>query len=150
MPTPTATTEPSPLPPMKLDHAAIRVPDFDTAIAWYSEKLDFHLTLSVPLAGLTFGLLSAAGDHSFHIELLAGPGAANRPSYSDLRDSYKLSGLHHLGFRVENVDETVDALKQRGVTIITEPRDVIPMGLRVAFFTDPWDNIFEIIHAVSA
>ena len=33
----------SPFAGWKVDHAAIRVPDFDAAIAWYTEKLDFRL-----------------------------------------------------------------------------------------------------------
>jgi hypothetical protein len=31
----------SPLASLKVNHAAIRVPDFDTAVAWYADKLDF-------------------------------------------------------------------------------------------------------------
>jgi catechol 2,3-dioxygenase-like lactoylglutathione lyase family enzyme len=47
----------SPLASLKINHAAIRVPDFDTAVAWYADKLDFRLKQSVPVAGLTFGFL---------------------------------------------------------------------------------------------
>ena len=139
----------SPFASWKINHAALRVPDFDAAIAWYIEKLDFRLKHSVPLAGLTFAVLSPAADDSFHLELLAGPGVDNRSSYKDLRDSYKLAGWHHAGFRVASVDDTVDELKRRGVTIVAEPRDVVAMGLRVAFFADPWSNIFEVIQTLS-
>jgi glyoxylase I family protein len=31
------------------------------------------------------------------------------------------------------------------VTIVTEPRDIAVMNLRVAFFADPWGNPFEIV-----
>jgi glyoxylase I family protein len=75
----TALTTPhasSPLASLKINHAAIRVPDFDIAVAWYADKLDFRLKQSVPVAGLTFGFLYPAGDDSFHFELMAGPGAA--------------------------------------------------------------------------
>jgi glyoxylase I family protein len=133
----------------KVDHPGIRVPDFDAAIAWYTKKLDFRLKHSMPLAGLTFALLSLAADDCFILELLAGPGADNRPLYTDLQASYKLSGWHHICFRVDNVDGAVDELKRRGVKIVTEPRDVAAMGLRVAFFADPWGNNFEIIHSLS-
>jgi glyoxylase I family protein len=68
----------SPFASMKINHSAIRVPDFDTAVAWYAEKLDFQLRQSVPLAGFTFAFLYPAADDSFHFELLAGPGADNR------------------------------------------------------------------------
>jgi catechol 2,3-dioxygenase-like lactoylglutathione lyase family enzyme len=47
----------SPLASLKINHAAIRVPDFDTAVAWYADKLNFRLKQSVSVAGLSFGFL---------------------------------------------------------------------------------------------
>jgi catechol 2,3-dioxygenase-like lactoylglutathione lyase family enzyme len=93
--------------------------------------------------------LSTAADDSFHFELLAGPGAAERPLYEDLHDSYKMSGWHHPGFLVDSVDDTIDELKRRGVTLVSEPHDVAAMGLRVAFFADPWGNLFEVIQSIT-
>lgn len=128
----------------KADHAAIRVPDFDAAVAWFTEKLDFRLTRSLPLGDLTYAFLSPAADDNFSFELVAGPGADHLRSYEDFRASYKLPGWHHIGFRVNSVDETIDELKRRGVTIVSEPHDVSVMELRLAFFADPWGNLFEI------
>jgi glyoxylase I family protein len=133
----------SPFASWKVDHAAIRVPDFDAAIAWYTEKLDFRLRKHVSFAGLTFAFLSPAGDDSFIFELLAGPGADSRPTYTDLHASYKTAGWHHVCFRVGSVDVAVEQLKLRAVTVVSEPHDVVAMGLRVAFFADPWGNLFE-------
>jgi pimeloyl-ACP methyl ester carboxylesterase/catechol 2,3-dioxygenase-like lactoylglutathione lyase family enzyme len=145
----TASLTSSPFASLKINHSAIRVPDFDTAVAWYAEKLDFRLKQSVSVAGLTFGLLYHAADDSFHFELLAGPGVDNRRSYKDLLDSFKMSGWHHMGLRVDNVDHTINELKRRGATIVSEPHDVAAMGLRVAFFADPWGNLFEVIQQIS-
>ena len=138
----------SPFASLKINHSAIRVPDFDTAIAWYAEKLDFRVRQSVSLAGLTFAFLYPATDDSFHFELLAGSGADDRRPYEDLHDSYKMAGWHHMGFRVDSVDAAVDELKRRSVTIVSEPHDVVAMGLRVAFFADPWGNLFEVIQPI--
>ena len=129
----------------RMDHAAIRVPDLDEAVAWYASKLDFRLTRTVPVGDLTFGFVSSAGDGDVRLEILAGPGAANRPDYATLRDSYDLSGWHHVGLRVEDVDAAVAALRRRGVTIVSEPHDAPALGLRLAFFADPWGNLLEII-----
>jgi catechol 2,3-dioxygenase-like lactoylglutathione lyase family enzyme len=147
--TPSAADTSSPFASWKVEHVAIRVPDFDAAIAWYTEKLDFRLKYSLPLAGLTFAFLTAAADDRVNFELLAGPGASDRPPYEDLRSSYKLSGWHHVGLRVDCVDDTVDELKRRGVTIVSEPHDVAAIGLRVAFFADPWGNLFEVTQSLS-
>jgi len=135
----------SPFASWNVDHACLRVPDFDTAIAWYTEKLDFRLIRSVPLRDLIYAFLSPAADDTFSFELVAGPGAVDRPSYDDLRASLTLSGWHHIGFRVDNVDHAIGELKRRGVTIISEPHDVTPLGLRLAFVSDPWGNLFEFI-----
>jgi catechol 2,3-dioxygenase-like lactoylglutathione lyase family enzyme len=139
----------SPLASLKINHTAIRVPDFDTAVAWYADKLEFRLKQSVSVAGLSFGFLYPAGDDSFHFELMAGPGAAERPAYKDLHDSYNMSGWHHPGFSVDSVDAVIDELKSRNVTIASEPHDVPAMGLRVAFFSDPWGNLFEVIQSIA-
>lgn len=147
MTTPATPNASSPLTSMKMNHVAIRVPDFDTAIAWYAEKLDFRSRQSVSVAGLKFVFLYPAADDSFHFELLAGPGAENRRPYKDLHDSYNMSGWHHPGFSVDSVDETIVELKRRGVTIASEPHDVAAIGLRVAFFADPWGNLFEVIQS---
>jgi catechol 2,3-dioxygenase-like lactoylglutathione lyase family enzyme len=132
----------------KVDHAGIRVPDFDAAIAWYTETLDFRLRKHVSFAGLTFAFLSPAGDDGFVFELLAGPGADSRPPYQDLHASYKTAGWHHVCFRVASVDSAVEQLKHRAVTIVSEPHDVVPMRLRVAFFADPWGNLFEVTESL--
>jgi glyoxylase I family protein len=96
----------------------------------------FRSKQTVSVAGLSFGFLYPAGDYSFHFELMAGAGAAERPAYKDLHDSYNMSGRHRPGFSVDSVDAVIDELKSRGVTIASEPHDVPAMGLRVAFFAD--------------
>ncbi len=126
-------------------HAAIRVPNFDEAVAWYTTTLDFRLLKSTSIGKLTFGFLAPAAGEGFSFEILAGPGAAERPLYGDLRESYDLAGWHHLGIQVFDVDATITELERRGVSIVTEPRDVPALGLRIAFFADPWRNLFEVI-----
>jgi catechol 2,3-dioxygenase-like lactoylglutathione lyase family enzyme len=141
---------PSPFASWKFEHVALRVLDLDTAVAWYSEKLDFRLMKSVPLGDKMYGFMtSPAGDDSFIVELIAGPGADNRPVYEDLGSSLKLSGLHHVAFRVASVDDTIAELESRGVTIVSKPHDVPKLSLRLAFFADPWGNLFEVIQPIS-
>jgi glyoxylase I family protein len=138
----------SPFASWKVDHAGIRVPDFETAVAWYTEKLDLRLRKQVSFAGLTFAFLSSPGDDKFVFELLAGPGVERRPAYTDLHASYNTAGWHHVCFSVASVDRAIEQLKQRAVTIVSEPHDVVPMGLRVAFFADPWGNLLEVTQSL--
>jgi catechol 2,3-dioxygenase-like lactoylglutathione lyase family enzyme len=147
--TPPAAKTSSPFASWKVDHSGIRVPDFDEAIAWYTNTLDFRLVRSVSIGKLTFGFISPATDDNFSFEIMAGPGAAERPPYEDFHDSYNLSGWHHVGIRVDDVDATVDELKRRGVKIVSEPHDVAVLGLRLAFFADPWRNLLEVIAPIN-
>ena len=153
MPAPELSPAPkssSPFASWRVDHCGIRVPDFDEAVAWYTNKLDFRLRRSVAVGELTFGFISPATDDNFSFEMLAGPGAAERSPYKDWHDSLKFSGWHHLGIRVDDVDATVDELKRRGVKIVSEPHDVEVLRLRLAFFADPWGNLLEVIAPISA
>lgn len=135
----------SPFASWRPSHAGIRVPNFDEAVAWYTTTLDFRLLISTVIGKLTFGFLALATDDGFSFELLAGPGAAERPPYGDLRESYDLAGWHHIGIQVDDVDATIAELGRRGVKIVTQPRDVEALGLRIAFFAEPWGNLLEVI-----
>jgi catechol 2,3-dioxygenase-like lactoylglutathione lyase family enzyme len=147
----TLTPNTSPFASWQAVHAGLRVPDSDAAISWYTEKLDFRVVDTVPFSDeMTFVFLSPAMDNGFRVELQAGPGAAERPAYADLGASLGLSGWHHLCLRVDNVDEAVAELKRRGVTIVHEPFDVPAISGRIAFFSDPWGNIFELMQPVAA
>lgn len=128
----------------------MRVPDFDAALTWYSERLDFRLNRSWQLRGMTFAWLSQAGDNGFAVELLAGPGVEPRLPFENLAASYKVPGWHHVCFHVHSTDEAIAELKRRGVTIVSEPHDVPAAGIRVAFFSDPWGNVFELVEHIEA
>jgi len=43
----------------------------------------------------------------------------------------------------------VAELRRRGVTIVTEPFDLPVINRRLAFFADPYGNLFELAEVVS-
>jgi len=135
----------SPFSSWWLNHVAVRVPDFHEGVRWYAETLDFRLVHSWPYqGGLTMGYLSPAIDNRVRLELIGGPGAQAKPHYQDLNGSLSLFGFHHVGFRVDDVDEAVRRLKERGVLILCEPTNFEACNRRFAVFSDPWGNIFEV------
>ena len=134
----------SPFTSMKGDHVAVRVPDIDAALAWYTEKLDFRVVIRWPYGDLQLAYVAPPVDSTFKIELIAGPGAAARPPYRDLGDSLGASGWHHVCFMVDSVDATVGELRRRGVKIVQEPFDLPDISRRLAFFADPWSNLLEL------
>ena len=152
MPMPAAPTYQNAFSPFAswwLNHTSLRVPDFESAVDWYLKVLDFRLVHRWDYTdGITFGYLSPAVDNHVRIELMGGPGAVAKPAYSDLNNSLSLRGFHHVGFRVDDVDEAVRVLKQRGVNMLSEPVDFDACNRRFAVFCDPWGNIFEVDHPI--
>ncbi|HZG18504.1 MAG TPA: VOC family protein [Herbaspirillum sp.] len=150
-PTPPSLSAGSPFASWKGDHAGIRVTDFEQAAAWYREKLDFRVSPGLPLGEKTLAFLSPAQDDGFRIEFIAGPGCTvSRPAFEQLLDTHEVAGWHHVCFRVNDLAASVTALRERGVRIVSEPRDVPPLGLRFAFFCDPWGNLFELLEPLAA
>ncbi|MVA23466.1 VOC family protein [Agrobacterium vitis] len=135
----------SPFASWKGQHAGIRVPDFAACVAWYREKLDFRLVQSMTFGATTFGFLAPAVDNGFRLEILANPNGIERPAYTDLPDSHKIMGWHHICFSTDNLHDSVDELKRRGVAMVSEPIDVKELGIRFVFLADPWGNLFELM-----
>ena len=140
----------SPFKSMRGDHVGLRVADLDAALDWYRDVLDFRHTRSIEAVGLTFAFMAPPNDDGFEIELVAGPGAADRPKPEDLHATLGLHGWHHLCLRVDDVDGTVAELRRRGAAVIAGPMDFGEIRRRGAFFLDPWGNLFELTHDLPA
>ena len=49
-----------------------------------------------------------------------------------------------MAFRVEDVDDAFERLRERGAQVVTEPHDQTTWEIRVAHLRDPEGNLFEI------
>lgn len=141
----------SPFAPMRGHHAAIRVPDYEAEKRWFVEKLDFRVIHEWPYEDQHLAYVGPANDDHFYIEILGdgSPPPAARPAYSDLGDSLRQAGYHHVCLQVDSVDATVAELRRRGVTIVTEPFVLPVIQRKLAFFADPFGNLFELAEVVS-
>jgi lactoylglutathione lyase/glyoxylase I family protein len=102
-------------------HVGVRVPDYDAAVAWYTEKLDFRVLQEWPYGDMRLAYLSPAADDDFHLELLAGPVEHPRPVLDDLGQSLTYGGYQHFCLRVASVDKARAELAARGVDVLGEP-----------------------------
>jgi methylmalonyl-CoA epimerase len=112
-----------------IDHVGVAVEDIDAALALYGDALRMPLVHreTVDEQGVDAALLDV-GDG--HIELLA-PLGPDTPVGKFL--ARKGPGLHHVAYRVEDVEATLKALSEAGLRLIDErPRNGI-RGSRVAF-----------------
>ncbi|WP_245506742.1 VOC family protein, partial [Rhizobium leguminosarum] len=136
----------SPFASMKGHHVAIRVPDFAAAKRWYLEKLDFRVVQEWPYEDEQLAYLAPPADDGLNVELLGGgnPLPIPKPVYTDLADSLRLAGYHHLCLEVDNMDATIAELRRRGVQIVAAPFDLPVIKRRLAFIADPWGNLMEL------
>jgi len=112
-----------------IDHVGVAVEDIDAAIALYRDALGMPLVHreTVTEQGVDAALLDV-GDG--HIELLS-PLGPDTPVGKFL--ARKGAGLHHVAYRVSDVDAALRSLSEAGMRLIDEqPRNGI-RGSRVAF-----------------
>jgi catechol 2,3-dioxygenase-like lactoylglutathione lyase family enzyme len=93
-----------------VNHIAMSVENFDEAFAFYTQKMGFRevLTLRDDKGQPTLAFVQAS--RNTFLELA--PSNTNRPP-----------GLTHFGLQVQDMNATIAALKQRGVTV-GDPRTV--------------------------
>lgn len=113
----------------RIDHVGIAVESVEDALALYRDGLGMPLVHreTVPGQGVDAALLDV-GDS--HIELVAplGPDSAVGKFLAK-----RGQGLHHVAYRVADIDEALASLAGRGMRLIDErPRTGI-RGSRVAF-----------------
>lgn len=128
----------SALPAFSADHVAVRVPDFDAAIQWYQETLDFRLIQRFKVGDLEMAFIAPQSSETFRIELVSLP-------RQETKGADAMWGWDHLCLSVADVDATLAALRSRGVSIDRGPFVVAPIARKIAFFRDPWGNTFEIM-----
>jgi methylmalonyl-CoA/ethylmalonyl-CoA epimerase len=112
-----------------IDHVGIAVEDLDAALALYGEAFEMPLAHRETVAeqGVEAVLLEVGRSH---VELLR-PLGPQTPVGKFL--DRKGPGLHHVAYRVEDIEATLTQLRQRGIELIdSEPRIGIRQS-RVAF-----------------
>jgi catechol 2,3-dioxygenase-like lactoylglutathione lyase family enzyme len=129
-------------------HAAIRVPDYEVSKSWFVDTLGWRVVQEWMYGALQLAYLAPPADDSFHVEILAGPGAAAQTVYENVDDSLTQNGLNHVCIEVESVDDSLAELRRRGVTIVGEPFELEAIRCRLAFFADPFGNLFELKQSI--
>jgi catechol 2,3-dioxygenase-like lactoylglutathione lyase family enzyme len=129
-----------------IHHYALRVGDVEASKKWLTTMLGFQVRREFQIGDRDFAFLSPDGAEAPVIELVGGP-VDERQLPEDIPDMMKLAGWHHLCLQVRNVEQCVSELRRRGVKIIIEAMDGPPeIGVqKVAFISDPWGNIYELL-----
>jgi lactoylglutathione lyase len=124
---------------MKAGHIGLRTRDYEGTINWYVEKLGFRLLTKWEAGELKMAYLALANDDSFWLEVLCG----GIPESGQDSSQPIISGFQHLCIEVENVDETLEAMRSRNVKVLREPFNVEAIGKRCGFIADLYGNVIE-------
>ncbi|MFZ0041073.1 MAG: methylmalonyl-CoA epimerase, partial [Solirubrobacteraceae bacterium] len=112
-----------------IDHVGVAVESIDAALALYRDQLGMPLVHreTVSDQGVDAALLDV-GDG--HIELVAPLGPETAVGKFIARRG---AGLHHVAYRVESVQETLEACRAAGLRLIDEQPRIGIRGSHVAF-----------------
>ncbi len=113
----------------RIDHIAIVVNDTDSALSFWRDALGLPLshTEDVPEQQSAIAFLPIGGSE---VELVQPTSATSGVArYLAKRGP----GLHHVCFEVDDIEETLAALKAKGVRLIDETPKVSPSGKKLAF-----------------
>ncbi|MGP3769671.1 VOC family protein [Streptomyces sp. SDT5-1] len=127
------------------DHVGISVPDLEAATAWYCEALGLTAApvFAIPdtdLRGVM--LLHPSG---YRIELLHRPTARPGPRPGSALEAAATHGFGHMCLCVEDVDAEYHRLVAAGAGSSMSPRPAPRPGARMAFVTDPYGNLVELL-----
>ncbi|KIL22674.1 hypothetical protein B4134_0330 [Bacillus safensis] len=125
---------------MKMKYTILYVNDVEASIHFYQQVLGFPIKLRV----------------ESYVEFDTGDVTLSINSRQDVKDALGLtvpdanqaSQTFEIGFVVDDVEQTIASMKEKGVSIIKEPAKK-PWGQTVAYVSDPDGHFIEICDAVS-
>ncbi|KAA9029940.1 VOC family protein [Niallia endozanthoxylica] len=124
----------------KMEHVAIMVRDMDQSIRFYSEIFGFNVRLrgSKPDREMAFLYLEAQPD--MEIELI-------QEKISTVE--YIETGIvNHLAFTVENIDETIQFLKEKEIVFTSDEVKPTLEGGRMILFHGPNQELLQLVERV--
>lgn len=135
----------SPLSSIRMDHVAIRVPNFEETVQWYKEKLGFQELVrwqAPPYIDpdLQFAYLNLNGA----IIEIAGGGNPTRsvPLLTNIKDTFRAQGYIHVCLRMDDLDAAVVELKRRGIEVFAGPNVNPSLNRKFVHFKD--NNGFDV------
>jgi len=123
----------------RLAHIALVVKDYDEAIQFYTQKLNFHIVEDTVLTETKrWVVLSPPGNGGCYLLLAR---AANEEQQS--RVGNQTGGRVFLFLHTDNFHHDFENLKANGVTIVRQPS--VEVYGTVAVFADLYGNLWDLI-----
>lgn len=120
---------------LKAGHVGIRTTKYDEILQWYTENLNFRIIRKWNVGDIKLAFIAPPNDNDFIIEIIC-------YDSTEKERTEEKSGYNHLSFSVNNLDQTIEHLTKKNITI-NRSFSVPAIGLRVAFIADPFGNTIE-------
>jgi methylmalonyl-CoA/ethylmalonyl-CoA epimerase len=111
----------------RIAHLGVAVQDLDAAVKFFTQGLPLEITHTEDYQGMRIGFIPV-GDSS--IELLQDVSGSS-PIGKYLAKNGE--GIHHIAFEVDDIQQAVAELKERGVKLIDETPRPGAHGMTIAF-----------------
>jgi methylmalonyl-CoA/ethylmalonyl-CoA epimerase len=135
------------IPDFEFHHGGVSVPNLDEAIAWYGEMLGFEVEkrFPIPKANAEVAMIRRG---PLRFEIFEVAGATQLPDDRRYPDSdIATHGNKHVAFRVQDVDEFLDVLTDKGADIAMVVRQKFGKGF---FLRDCAGNLIEFVEEPNA
>ena len=131
---------------MKVGVISIPVKDQETALRFYTEKLDFVKKLDIPLSETSRWLTVVSKEDPDGVQILLEPAPNHFEPAKVYQDALFEAGIPYTQFDVKNVQEEYERLIALGVAFSIKPTD---MGtVKIALFNDTCGNNIQIVETV--
>jgi methylmalonyl-CoA/ethylmalonyl-CoA epimerase len=111
----------------RIAHLGVAVKDLDAALNFFTNGLPLEATHTEDFEGMRIGFLPV-GDSS--IELIQDVSGASAIGKFVEKNG---EGIHHIAFEVEDINQAVTELKERGIKLIDEKPRAGAHGMTIAF-----------------
>ena len=118
----------------RIAHLGVAVQDLDAAVKFFTQGLPLEITHTEDYQGMRIGFIPV-GDRS--IELLQDVSGSS-PIGKYLAKNGE--GIHHIAFEVDDIQQAVAELKERGVKLIDETPRPGAHGMTIAFMHPKWTH----------
>lgn len=126
----------------RISHVSLVVRDQQEALEWYTDKLGFEVLADDEVPGGEGRWLTIAPPGQAELEVVLEPlewGLAG----DDPAAKEAVIGRNGFVFAVDNLEVTIDQLRENGVTIVSEPEEV-PWGIS-ALIEDLYGNVHNLV-----
>lgn len=124
----------------KMEHVAIMVRDMDQSIRFYKDIFGFTVRLQGSKPDREMAFLYLESQPGMEIELIQVKKGAT---------DYSETGIvNHLAFTVENIDKTIQFLKEKEIALTSDEVKPTLEGGRMIFFHGPNQELLQLIEKV--